>query len=201
MVPVLEITPVGCEARPPSFMASCTRGRWACCPTCLEIDPRRGSCRSLCRTRPICARPVQRCATMSRRTARQHADPALARGDGRTSVRDSAPGGVFDDSVVTHWRGRRQTAPHALGDLPALPARGTTCATRWSSCATRSDACGPRWMPPVSSRIADGEHVYDWLLQWFNPARDLRRRQHAPADIAPYPATGTCPSGATSPSC
>ena len=102
---VLEITPVGCEARPPSFMAELHQGLLGMLSNVLEIDPSPWVVQVFVQDGPTCARPVQRCATMRSpelrdSTLTQH---WLAVMDAHLSA-TARPGGVFDDSVVTNWR-------------------------------------------------------------------------------------------------
>ena len=102
---VLEITPVGCEARPPSFMGELHQGLLGMLSNVLEIDPS-----------PWVVQVYVQDETDLRTTS------AALRDYVRADLRDSTltrhwlavmeehlsatarPGGVFDDSVVTHWR-------------------------------------------------------------------------------------------------
>ena len=195
---VLEITPVGCEARPPSFMAELHQGLLGMLSNVLEIDPS-----------PWVVQVYVQDETDLRTTS------AALRNYIRPELRDSTltrhwlavmeahlfatarPGGVFDDSVVTHWRWggklrRTRLVVYRRFRREEQPLRDSLEQLRDQVGRLRAslDAAG------VSSRIADGEHVYDWLLQWFNPRPGICDGDSTRlADIAPYPGDRDLPFG------
>jgi conjugative transfer ATPase len=107
------------------------------------------------------------------------------------------PGGVFDDTSVTHWRwgGRLRRTRLVIyrrfrREEQGLRESLDQLRDQVGRLRAALDAAG------VSSRVADGAHVYHWLLQWFNPAPaacagDSTRL----GDIAPYPGDDDLPYG------
>ena len=195
---VLEITPVGCEARPPSFMAELHQGLLGMLSNVLEIDPSpwvvqvyvqdETDLRTTSAALRDYVRPELRDSTLTRHwlaVMEEHLS-ATAR-----------PGGVFDDSVVTHWRWggklrRTRLVIYRRFRREEQPLRDSLEQLRDQVGRLRAslDAAG------VSSRVADGEHVYDWLLHWFNPRPGICDGDSTRlAEIAPYPGDRDLPFG------
>ena len=107
------------------------------------------------------------------------------------------PGGVFDDSIVTNWRWggklrRTRLVVYRRFKREEQPLRDSIEQLRDQVGRLRAslDAAG------VSSRVVDGEHVYHWLLQWFNPNPGICDGDSARlGDVAPYPGDDDLPFG------
>lgn len=101
------------------------------------------------------------------------------------------PGGLFEDTVVSHlpWRGSNRRVRlviyrrlHSSDDDARSPVAALERA--WERISASLQACG------VAPRRVDGKAFYAWLLPWFNPAPTLT--DEAPADFyarVPYPET------------
>lgn len=195
---VLEITPVGCEARSAGFMAELHRGLLGMLSNVVELDPS-----------PWILQVYVQDETdlrSTRQALRDYVSPAI-RDTALTrhwlSVMDAhlaataRPGGVFDDTSVTHWRwgGRLRRTRLVIyrrfrREEQGLRESLDQLRDQVGRLRAALDAAG------VSSRVADGAHVYHWLLQWFNPAPaacagDSTRL----GDIAPYPGDDDLPYG------
>ncbi|MCP5437613.1 MAG: conjugative transfer ATPase [Chromatiaceae bacterium] len=195
---VLEITPVGCEARPPSFMGELHQGLLGMLSNVLEIDPSPWVVQVYVqdetdlRTTSAALRDYVR-ADLRDSTLTRH---WLAVMDAHLSA-TSRPGGVFHDSVVTNWRWggklrRTRLVVYRRFRREEQPLRDSLEQLRDQVGRLRAslDAAG------VSSRVADGAHVYDWLLQWFNPRPGICDGYSTRlADIAPYPGDRDLPFG------
>ena len=195
---VLEITPVGCEARPASFMADLHRGLLGMLSNVLELDPS-----------PWVVQIYVQDETDLHITSSELRDYI------RADIRESAltrhwlsvmddhlratarPGGVFDDSIVTNWRwgGKlRRTRLVVYRRFKREEQRLSESIEQLRDQVGRLraslDAAG------VSSRVVDGEHVYHWLLQWFNPNPGICEGDSARlGDVAPYPGDEDLPFG------
>jgi len=195
---VLELTPVGCEARPAKFMEDLHRGLLGMLSNILELDPSpwvvqifvqdETDLRSITQQLHDYVQPGTRDSELSRHwllLMDEH-------------LRDtSRPGGVFDDTVVTNWRwgGRIRRTRLVIyrrfkREIQPLHDSLEQLSDQVGRLRASLDAAG------VASRVVDGEHVYQWLVQWFNPHPpicdgDIDRL----VDAAPYPGDDDLPFG------
>ncbi len=195
---VLELTPVGCEARPAKFMEDLHRGLLGMLSNILELDPSpwvvqifvqdETDLRSVTQQLHDYLQPGTRDTPLSAHW--------LALMD--EHLRDtSRPGGVFDDTVVTNWRwgGRIRRTRLVIyrrfkREIQPLHDSLEQLSDQVGRLRASLDAAG------VASRVVDGEHVYQWLVQWFNPKPpicdgDIDRL----VDAAPYPGDDDLPFG------
>jgi conjugative transfer ATPase len=195
---VLELTPVGCEARPAKFMEDLHRGLLGMLSNILELDPSpwvvqiyvqdETDLRSVSAQLRDYLRPNVKDTQLSRHWLTLMKD----------HLRDtSRSGGVFDDTIVTNWRwgGRIRRTRLVLyrrfkRETQPLHDSLEQLSDQVGRLRASLDAAG------VCSRVVDGEHVYQWLIQWFNPKPpicdgDIDRL----GDAAPYPGDDELPFG------
>ena len=113
--------------------------------------------------------------------------------------RISEPGGLFVDQAVTGtpWRGKQRVVRatlyrrlHASGKAPPLieveEALNEVAAT-WTAALA---AAG------IRAHRANGKHLYEWLLRWFNPAAAVANGDPDQLlEVAPYPGDAAMPFG------
>ncbi len=195
---VLELTPVGCEARPAQFMEDLHRGLLGMLSNILELDPSpwvvqifvqdETDLRSVTGQLRDYVQPGNQDTQLS-----QHWISLMD-----AHLRDtSRPGGVFDDTIVTNWRwgGRIRRTRLVIyrrfkREEQPLSDSLEQLNDQVGRLRASLDAAG------VPSRVVDGEHVYHWLVQWFNPKPpicngDIDRL----GDAAPYPGDDNLPFG------
>jgi len=194
---VLELSPVGCEARPRKFMEDLHRGLLGTLSNIVELNPSPWVVQVFVqdetdlRTVSAGLRSYVREGLRDTEMTRHWLD-LMDR-----HLRDtSRPGGVFDDTIVTNWRwgGRirrvRLVLYRRLREEQPLETALEQLRDQVGRLQASLDAAG------VGSRLADGEHIYHWLLQWFNPrpaacGGDADRL----GDVAPYPGDDDLPFG------
>ncbi|MEE8078297.1 MAG: conjugative transfer ATPase, partial [Pseudomonadales bacterium] len=113
--------------------------------------------------------------------------------------RISRPGGLFVDQAVTGtpWRGKQRVIRaalyrrlHAGGKAPPLievEEALNEVAAKWVAALATAG---------VRAHRADGQHLYEWLLSWFNPAAAVANgNPDQLLSIAPYPGDAAMPFG------
>jgi len=109
------------------------------------------------------------------------------------------PGGLFEDTAVTgtHWRGQvrrvRATLYRRLklnGRLPSaveVEESLNDVATKWVASLASAG---------IKARRGTGQHLYEWLLKWFNPKPTIAGGDPDQLlEIAPYPGDENLPFG------
>lgn len=195
---ILELSPVGCEARTPRFLQELHESLSGVLSSVMELDPSpwvlqvfvqdetdlRATYRSLSRyVRPEARETEFTCRWLG--LMKEHL---------RTVGR---PGGIFDDTVVTNWRwgGRIRRVRLVVyrrfrREEQTLDATLEQLHEQVGRLRAALDTAG------VASEIADGEHVYHWLLQWFNPKPEVCDGDaNRLGDVAPYPGDEALPFG------
>jgi conjugative transfer ATPase len=195
---VLELSPVGCEARPRQFLEELHQGLLGMLTNIAELDPSPWVVQVFVQDETDLRTTHARLREYIREEVRktdltQHWLSLMDR-----HLRAvSRPGGIFDDTIVTNWRwgGKIRRVRLVIyrrfrREEQTLEASLEQLRDQVGRLRASLDAAG------VASRIADGEHIYHWLLQWFNPKPavcdgDVDRL----GDVAPYPGDEELPFG------
>ena len=192
---VMELRPVGCEARPPAFLSALHEGLVGALGAVAELDPDPWILQFYVQDDPVPddfleilrAYPVEDAAD-SRFTERWL-------GIMERHVRDVCrPDGIFDDQVVsgTRWGGRtRRTRLVLYRRLRKETQPLEDTVEQLLDQAARLQAA--LTSVGVHAEIADGRHVHDWLIRWFNPAPESCGGD--PANLPPYPGDEDLPFG------
>ena len=113
--------------------------------------------------------------------------------------RISKPGGLFVDQAVTGtpWRGKQRVVRATLyrrlppsGKIPPLievEEALNEVAAKWTAALATAG---------VQAHRANGQHLYEWLLPWFNPAAAVANgNPDQLLSVAPYPGDTAMPFG------
>ena len=192
---VMELQPLGCEGRPPAFLATLHEGLLGALGAVAELDPAPW----------VVQFYVQDETSLEAFVETLHAYPAEgAAGTELTNrwlevmsdhVRHVAsPGGIFDDHVVsgTRWGGRMRRVRMVLyrrfkKETQPLEATLEQLCDQAARIQASLESIG------VRVTIADGRHVHDWLIRWFNPSPASGGGD--PARLPPYPGDEDLPFG------
>ncbi|MEW8015094.1 MAG: conjugative transfer ATPase [Candidatus Sedimenticola endophacoides] len=194
---VLDLEPVGCEARPPQFLSALHEGLLGVLSSVVEHDPAPWVCQFF----------VQDDLTLSG-LIDQMRDYGTARDLGGLTEewlsimqahtrRLARPGGIFEDKEVTgsRWGARIRHTRLVIyrrfkREEQAISSTLEQISDQIVRLRASLEAAG------VRSRLADGRDVHDWLLRWFNPAPAVCDGDPTRlGEIAPYPGDEDLPFG------
>jgi conjugative transfer ATPase len=198
---LFEVTPVGCEARTPAFMAQLRDTIQTAineaiperddAPWVLQVyvqdEPRLNQFDALLAGYPM---PAVRASDYS-----QHYQSVMS----AHLQAISRPGGLFDDTTVTgsRWQGQQRRIRVVL--YRRLKHNGKTPAAIEVEEALNDVAT--KWIAALASagihvQRADGKAFYHWLLSWFNPKPAFADESpETLLQMAPYPGDDDLPFG------
>ncbi len=195
---VLELTPVGCEARPQQFLENLHRSLLGVQSNILELEPSPWVVQAYVQDETDLREMMAQIEAYIRDDVKETQMTREWLNLMRAHLRSvSRPGGIFDDTVVTNWRwgGRiRRTRLVLYRRLQreeiSLESAIEQLHDQMGRLRAALDAAG------VASRIYDGPDLYYWLLQWFNPKpRVCDGDPDRLGDLAPYPGNEDLPFG------
>jgi conjugative transfer ATPase len=198
---LFEVTPVGCEARTPAFMAQLRDTIQTAineaiperddAPWVLQVyvqdEPRLNQFDALLARYPM---PKVRASDYS-----QHYQAVMS----AHLQAISRPGGLFDDTTVTdsRWQGQQRRIRVVL--YRRLKHNGKTPAAIEVEEALNDVAT--KWIAALASagihiQRADGKAFYHWMLSWFNPKPAFAEGSpDSLLQMAPYPGDDDLPFG------
>ncbi len=192
---VMELHPLGCEGRPAAYLATLHEGLLGALGSVAELDPDPWILQFYVQDETALGNFIE---SLRAYPATGAAGTALTENWLRIMedhVRHVAtPDGIFDDRVVlgTRWGGRLRRIRMVLyrrlrkevQDLETTIEQLLDQAARLQAAL---ESIG------VRAEIADGRHVHDWLIRWFNPAPASCGGD--PAHLPPYPGDDKLPFG------